>query len=373
MDTTLEKDLVYDISNEEIEHFKDLAIQFSKKSLLPMFEGEFSDGNLEMLPNILETAFEIGIASSPNATMAGSEFGIWGKSTDSSGLISSIELLSIIAKTCGGTAMCLHAQGIASNLLLSAEKELPFNATKAALCFQEGIKPPYCGTIFSPDEDLPASIISTAISVKDGYEINGIKTFVYSMENPDVYVVLARIDNEWGCFAVPADARGVSKNDIGHRTGLRACSVNHINFNSVNIPADHRVDSGNALQLVTRAMCLNWVGMSSIAAGIAKGAVIKAREYAADRYQGGCQIEEHTAIKLLIGDSEARAVAAEYIARQLKHIDLTSTDSLRDCAAAKTICMELSAKATTDTLQSFGGYGYMDDFGMEKNSGMSQF
>lgn len=366
MNTILKEESIMNLSNEELQGFKDLALQFSKKSLLPMFEGEFSDGNLGMLPGIHDTAYVIGLASSPDLSMEGSEYGIWGKSTDSSGLISSIEILSIIAETCGGTAMSLNAQGVASNLLLCAGKELPFNHKIAALCFQEGFTPPYCGTIFSPHRDLPASITTTATSQKKGYELNGLKSFVYSMGDPDVYVILALIDEKWGCFAVPSSASGITKTDAGHRTGLRACSLNHINFDSVLLPPGARIDDGDALHMVIKAMCLNWIGMSSIAAGIATGAVKKAREYAANRYQGGCMIEEYAAVQILIADSEARADSAKSNVRELKNINLTSIDSLSACASAKLICMELCAKAVTDSLQVFGGYGYMEDFGMEK-------
>lgn len=366
MEAIIEKDTIMSISNEELEHFKDLAVQFSKKSLLPMFEGEFSDGNLEILPDILDITFETGLASSPDVSMTGSEYGIWGLGTDSSGLTSSIELLTILAETCGGVAMCLNAQGVASNILLTAGKELPYTHIKAALCLQEGFTLPYCGTLLSPQKDAPASISTIAIHSKNGYELNGSKSFVYSMEDPDVYVVLARINDKWGCFAVPANAEGVTKIDIGNRTGLRACEVNQIDFNSILIPETSRVDNGDALNMVIRAQCLNWIGISSIAVGIAQGAVKKAKEYSADRYQGGCQIEEHASVKMLIADSEARADSAQSIVRKFHNIDLTSIDNLRACAGAKLVCLELCSRAVTDSLQTFGGYGYMEDFGMEK-------
>ena len=354
------------ICAEDIVHYQDLARQYAKKSITPIFEGEYSDGNLSLLPEKFKTAFEIGIASTPDKTQPGCQYGIWGGATDEIGLRPSILLLSTIAETCGGVAMCLHSQGVASNLLLQANKELPFTPFKTALCLQEGFAPPYLGTILSPDEDTPARVETTAVKNNSGYIIDGHKSFVYTMNGADAYVVFARIDNAWGCFLVPVSESNVSATDVGARTGLRACRVEHVDFNSVEIPQDARIDGGNARDLVLRAMNLNWMGMSAIAVGIARGASAAARRYAAERYQGGTQIEEHPAVKMLIGGAESATAAAEAAIYSLPNGDLGSFKNLKKSAAVKLSVMEQCCRAVTDCLQTFGGYGYMEDYGMEK-------
>jgi alkylation response protein AidB-like acyl-CoA dehydrogenase len=362
----MDKEPITGISAEDILHYQDLARQFTKKSLLPIFEGEFSDGNLSLLPEILDTAFKIGIAASPDTSMPGNQYGIWGGATDDVGPMPSLMLLSIIAETCGGTAMCLHSQGVASNLILQATSELPHTPTRAALCFQEGFAPPYLGTILSPDKDAPARVATVAIKNKSGYIINGHKSFVYSMEGVNAYVVFAQIDKGWGCFLVPSTDRKVSTNDAGARTGLRACVLKHVDFNSVEVSGEARLDHGDARDMLIRALCMNWAGMSAIAVGIAKGAAAAARKYAAERYQGGVQIEEHPAVQMLIAGSEAAIAAAESTVASIQDCDFTSLRSLKNSAAAKLAVMDLCSRAVTDCLQAFGGYGYMEDFGMEK-------
>ena len=354
------------ICAEDIIHYQDLARQYAKKSITPIFEGEYSDGNLSLLPERLKTAFEIGIAATPDKTHSGCQYGIWGGATDETGLLPSILLLSIIAETCGGVAMCLHSQGVASNLLIQAKKELPFTPVVAALCIQEGFAPPYHGTILSPDKDAPARVDTTAVKNKSGYIINGRKSFVYSMNGADAYVVFARMDNVLGCFLIPASESNVSGNDVGVRTGLRACRVEHVDFNSVEIPQEARIDGGDASALVIRAMNLNWTGMSAIAVGIGRGACAAARRYAAERYQGGSQIEEHPAVKMLIGGAESAIAIAEAALYSLPNGDLGSFKNLKKSAAVKLSVMELCSRAVTDCLQTFGGYGYMEDYGMEK-------
>ena len=362
----MDREPVAGICAEDVTHYQDLARQYAKKSVLPIFQGEYSDGNLSLLPDKLKTAFEIGIAAAPDESLAGCQYGIWGGALEETGIMPSVLLLSVIAETCGGIAMCLHAQGVASNLLLGVKRKLPFIPVRAALCLQEGFCPPFIGTVISPDKDAPAKITTTAVLKNNKYIINGSKSFVYSMNDVDAYVVLGRVNDQWGCFLIGANEKGVERTDVGVRTGLRACLAEHVKFNNVDIPLEARLDDGDARELVVRALNLNWMGMAAIATGIAKGAAGAARKYAAERYQGGTQIEEHPAVKMLIAGAEAGIASAQATVFSLQDSSLDSLQKLRKSAAAKLTVMELCSRAVTDCLQTFGGYGYMEDFGMEK-------
>lgn len=366
MESTVKKINDSMLSMDEVNHFRDLAKKFAKKSILPIFEAEYPDGNLDLLPGLLDIAFEIGIAASPDKSMTGSEYGIWGSTTDTIGLIPSITLLSTIAETCGGIAMCLNTQGVSANLLLQATRKLPFTPVRVAFCLMEGATLPYCGTIFSPELDQPAKVTTTAEIYNGEYILNGNKSFVYGIPNVDAYIVMARTDAKWGCFLVSKDADGLKVTDAGQRTGLRACVVDHIEFNNVRIPDEARIDDGDAVDYVLRALCLNWIGMTAIAAGIARGAIASAKEYASERYQGGTLIENHPAIKMLIADSEARAYAAESAVLSILTIYHNLPASLKTAAMTKLTGIELCARAVTDSMQCFGGYGYMEDFRIEK-------
>jgi hypothetical protein len=362
----MDRETVSGICAEDVMHYQELARQFSKKSVLPIFQGEYSDGNLSLLPAVLKTAFETGIAAASDESLNGCHYGVWGGAVEETGIIPSVLLLSIIAETCGGIAMCLHAQGVASNLLLQSKSKLPFTPVKAGLCLQEGFCPPFWKTIISPDKDAPARIMTTAEQKNNKYVLNGSKSFVCSMNGVDAYVVLARVNEKWGCFLVDAKEKGIARTDVGVRTGLRACLVEDVKFNNVEITLEARIDDGDACKLVLRALNLNWTGMSAIAVGIAKSAAAVARKYASERYQGGVQIEEHAAVKMLIAGSEASIASAEATLHALQDGDLDSARYLKKSAAAKLTVMELCSRAVTDCLQTFGGYGYMEDFGMEK-------
>jgi alkylation response protein AidB-like acyl-CoA dehydrogenase len=362
----MEKESYGNVCAEDVSHYRDLARQYAKKSILPIFEGEFPDGNLSLLPEKLKTAFETGLAAAPDPSLSGYAYGIWGRATDEQGLTPSIVLLSTVAEVCGGVAMGLHAQGVATHILLQSKQTLPFVPVKVGMGLQEGFCPPFWGSILSPDQDAPAKITTTADLKGDRYIISGSKSFVYSLKDVDAYVVFARVHNQWGCFLINAKEKGVERKDVGVRTGLRACAVEHVIFDRVDVPREARLDDGNARDWIVRALILNWIGMSAVAVGIGRGAVAAAERYAAERYQGGKQIEEHSAIKMLIGQAAASVAAAEKFVLAFSGGDLHAPQKLKEAAETKLAVMELCARAVTDCLQSFGGYGYMEDYGMEK-------
>jgi alkylation response protein AidB-like acyl-CoA dehydrogenase len=351
---------------EEIKHFEDLARQFASRSVQGIFGGEHSDGDLSQLPSLIDTALEIGIAASPDPEGPGSEYGIWGSGLADMGLGPSLILLSAVAETCGGIAMALHAQGVASNLLLSAGHRPEPMVTRAALCLQEGFTLFGLGTLLEPASDAPAAVTTTAAQTADGYTVAGEKSFVYSLPKPGLLVVLCRAGKEWACLAVPADAAGVEMTDVGRRTGLRAATLNHVRFNGVTVPASARVGEGDAGSVALRAITLNWAGMTAIATGIARGALAAARVYCAERYQGGTVIENHPAVKSLLSGAEALALSAGALVNDLSGIEPGSLSGLRRVAASRLAAMEHCCRATTDALQTLGGYGYMEDYGLEK-------
>jgi alkylation response protein AidB-like acyl-CoA dehydrogenase len=354
------------LTEAELEHYRDLARQYAKRSLLPMFQGEHPDGDLSTLPERIDTAFEVGLAASPIRSMPGSQYGIWGSATEEMGFAPSLHLLSTIAESCGGVAMALHAQGLASNLMLQERAERSFTPRKVALCLQEGLSPPGLGTLLDPSRDAPARIGTTAELRGGGWLLRGAKHFCHSAGEPDGLLVFARTGEEWGCFVVPASDAGVARTDVGARTGLRACRVEQVELRDVALPAGARLDGVEGRKLVLRALSLSWAGMTAIAVGIARGAVAAARKYAAERYQGGSQIEEHPAVQGLLAGAEAATAAAEASCLSLAGSEPGTVKGLARAAAAKLASLELCARATTDALQVFGGYGYMEDYGMEK-------
>lgn len=352
------------ISSEELSQFRDLAKKFSAGQIRPMLDESLPDGKLSSVPEIINSAHTLGIITTADELSPGYEFGIWGKAAGRH-IGPSTALLGVIAETCGGIAFCCHVQGISSYLIIHAAKHPSFTSLRPALCMQEGPYPPSHAALFHRDTGSIPGFVTAAAKSGGTFMLNGSKSFVYSATEPDGFVVFARAGDRLRCFLVPAGTPGITRTDPGRRTGLRAAALWHLDLDNVPVSDENSLDGGDALGPACAALGLHWTGMSAIAAGIARGAVRAAKAYAAERYQGGGMIESHPAVKKLIGASEARAAAAENSLGCITSPPGTR-EFLKQAAMSKLTATELGAEAVTDSLQVFGGYGYMEDFGMEK-------
>jgi alkylation response protein AidB-like acyl-CoA dehydrogenase len=311
------------------------------------------DGNLEALPELLTKAESIGLLSVPSPDSHGHEFGVWGRACLTEGSQFSLKVLEEIAKACAGVASCLHFVGLAS--LESAESPDP--PGRAAVAFFEDNWRLAWDTLKNPPPE------ATRLEARNGqYTLTGSKSFVQSAPGCEAYLVYARGDSGWERAIIPKDASGLVSSEPGQRTGLAALEVTHLSFNKTRVDPKQLLPPQDPSSLLQRLL----LGLCAIAVGNAKGALEAARTYAAERYQGGAQIETHPAIHLLLGEAASRvfACSAHLLAEAEK--EAGSMDGLWGAFAAKLRIMTDCSQAVTDCLQVLGGYGYMEDFRLEK-------
>jgi len=110
----------------------------------------------------------------------------------------------------------------------------------------------------------------------------------------------------------------------------------------------------------------HWLGLAAIAVGNARGALDAARRYTAERYQGGGQIETHPAVRILLGDAASRVEACAAHVCGAGDMDTEDDRAVRRAAAVKLRATVDCCQAVTDCLQVLGGYGYMEEFRLEK-------
>jgi alkylation response protein AidB-like acyl-CoA dehydrogenase len=353
---------------EEIAAFLETASGFAKRSVAPMLATEHPDGDMSMLPGILDQAGEAGLLASAREGAPGREAGIWGGQSLSQGPWVSGMLLEELALGCGGVAMCFHAQGMGVLPLLRAENPPADPPERMAFAFSESFGIPSLATLRAPERALPGAVETMARDTEGGFEVSGQKSFIYGVPGVEAYLVFARTEKGgWGCFFVPADSSGLFVEDAGARTGLRACGLYHLKLEGVKVDQDHLLRfSSPTSEVVLDQLRFNLIGLSAIATGIARGALGSAREYAAERYQGGNRIIEHPAMRMLLADSDVRVAACRASLAQAAQSESGAEPGFIEAVRSKLFIMQAAAQAVTDCLQIFGGYGYMEDYRMEK-------
>jgi alkylation response protein AidB-like acyl-CoA dehydrogenase len=168
------------------------------------------------------------------------------------------------------------------------------------------------------------------------------------------------------------DARtsGLELEEVGHRTGLRAAGQYHLRCDRLVLGEEQILHTGEAARrALAQIQACDWLGQAAIALGTARRALRASRAYAAERYQGGCLIEEHAAVQLLQGTAEYDvAVLASLLDRRASE-PLASAEPgclLAWACAARLAVGEHACRAVSNCLQTLGGYGYMEDYGLEK-------
>jgi alkylation response protein AidB-like acyl-CoA dehydrogenase len=138
----------------------------------------------------------------------------------------------------------------------------------------------------------------------------------------------------------------------------------------VAIPPEGVLGRGPAArQLLAQLLACDWLGQAAVALGVARRALQDSRAYTAQRYQGGRLIEAHASVQLLQGTAEYDVALLEAILYRHADEPLATLDTnllLRWALAARLGVVEHAARAVTDCLQTLGGYGYMEDYGLEK-------
>ncbi len=276
-----------------------------------------------------------------------------------------------IGAGCAGIATSLFGNGLALLPILSfgtdeqKERFLPSFCAKpqlAAFCLTE----PGAGSDF-------AAVSTTARREGDEYVLNGVKTFITNGGLAALYTVIASTDRRRGArglsaFVVPAGIAGLSSGKKERKMGQRASDTREVIFDEVRIPASNLLGrEGRGFRITVETLNRARVGVAAISVGLARAAFEAARDYARQRVQFGRPISGHQAVQLMLADMLIAVETARLITWRSAHaFDQGTADAERLSAMAKCYAADVAMQVTTDAVQVLGGYGYMQEYPVEK-------
>jgi alkylation response protein AidB-like acyl-CoA dehydrogenase len=318
------------VDRETLAAFTHLARTFAQKEVRSMVGQETRDGDLSLLPALLEKAGEAGLMASPSPDHPGHQYGVWGRACLAEGSTASIAILEEMAKECAGVAFCFHAAGLGA--LALAE---PLFRRPAWVFFPRG-------------ERLSWGFLEGKSPLQQG------SFSVFAPPGWDGLVAFYPSSQGWRLHAVARDE--VQVKVLAPRTGLMAAEIFQ-----VELPLNGSKEAKEDPRALLR---LHLLGLTAIAVGNALGAVNAASGYAAQRYQGGTNIGNHAAVKRLLGRAKA---CAEAVRGQLHQVAQEEGENALVSAMVLAVRgLEECWMSTSDALQVLGGYGYMEDYRLEK-------
>jgi alkylation response protein AidB-like acyl-CoA dehydrogenase len=220
-----------------------------------------------------------------------------------------------------------------------------------------------------------AAMRSEARREGNEYVLNGSKRFITNAGVAGLYTVFAKTDPAAGhsgisAFAVEADAPGFEVGRIEPKMGIKGSTTGEVFFNDCRIPADNLLgEEGEGFKIAMRILDRSRPGIAAQGLGLAQGATDYALEYAKSRETMGRPIAQHQLIAATLADMETKCEAARGLLYKIGlMIDEGAPDDelTKVSAMTKLYCTDVAMEVTTDAVQVLGGYGYMQEYPVER-------
>ena len=243
-----------------------------------------------------------------------------------------------------------------------------------------------CFALTEPDHGSDAAHLKTRARFEPGeagageagagsWVINGAKIFITNATLADVALVFARTGTGEGqdgargisAFLVPTGAPGFERRLIHGKLGLRGQATAELSFTDVRVPAAALVgEEGKGFRYAMESLDKGRISVAAGCVGIIQACLEAAVGYATSRHQFGKPIASHQLVQEMIAEISVDADAARLLT--WRAADLVQRGEPFGAAAskAKLFASEAAVKAANLAIQVFGGYGYVDDYPVQK-------
>ena len=229
----------------------------------------------------------------------------------------------------------------------------------------------YCLTEPGVGSDA-ANVATSAVRDGDDYLLTGVKQFISGAGEAAVYVVMARTGEPGArgisAFLVPGDAEGLSFGAPEKKMGWHAQPTRQVILDGVRIPASGMLgDEGRGFAIAMSALNGGRLNIAACSLGGAQWALDRAVQYVHERVAFGEPLAEKQSIMFAIADMRTDLQAARLMVRDgALAVDEQAPDATMRCAMAKRFATDAGFDVANRALQLHGGYGYLQDYGIER-------
>jgi isovaleryl-CoA dehydrogenase len=216
------------------------------------------------------------------------------------------------------------------------------------------------------------SMRTRAERIEGGWRLNGTKTFITNGPVADLALVYARTggadDRRLGLFAIPTDTPGFTRGRKFSKMGWRGSPTGELILEDCEVGDEALVggpEDGRAILLA--GLDSERVLMAAESVGVARGALEEALAYARERRQFGRPIGEFQLIGGKLADMYTEIEATRALTwTALAQVEAGGAGARELASAAKLMGGDVAMRVTTDAVQVLGGYGYTDEFPVER-------
>ena len=185
-------------------------------------------------------------------------------------------------------------------------------------------------------------------------------------------IVFAVTDPDLGkkglsAFLVPTDTPGFAVERSEHKMGIRASDTCAVSLSDCRIPQANLLgERGKGLAIALSNLEGGRIGIGAQALGIARAAFEAALLYARERVQFGKPIAEHQSIANMLADMQTQLNAARLLILHAARLKSAGLPCLSEASQAKLFASEMAEKVCSQAVQIHGGYGYLEDYPVER-------
>ncbi|MFQ7900591.1 acyl-CoA dehydrogenase family protein [Pseudomonas sp.] len=230
-----------------------------------------------------------------------------------------------------------------------------------------------CFALTEPQAGSEAHNLRTrAELVDDHWVLNGSKQFCSNAKRAKLAIVFAVTDPDLGkkglsAFLVPTDTPGFAVERSEHKMGIRASDTCAVSLSDCRIPEANLLgERGKGLAIALSNLEGGRIGIAAQALGIARAAFEAALRYARERVQFGKPIAEHQSIANMLADMQTQLNAARLLILHAARLKSAGLPCLSEASQAKLFASEMAEKVCSQAVQIHGGYGYLEDYPVER-------
>jgi butyryl-CoA dehydrogenase len=348
---------------EEHKIIQDMAAKFAKRELEPVAAELDQTKNRDILKTNLRKLAELGFMG----LNIDPEYGGTG-----AGPVAFSLVMTELGRACASTTVTTSVTNMVAECIQVVGNEEQKQKYIPPLCSGEFAAGSFGLTETCAGSD-PAGMRTSAVLDGDHYVLNGHKIFISSAEYAGVFVVWAVTDKDApkgkgiSLFLVEPGFPGFIVGKDEKKLGQHGSSTNELIFEDCRVPKENlmgRVNDG--FRVAVAELAGGRIGIGSMALGIGLAAMDFATNYAKERVQFGEPIAKLQAIQWMIADNYTRLEGARLLLMRAAYRKEQLLPYAKEASMAKVYATEAANKACFDAIQILGGYGYTQDFPVER-------
>ncbi len=348
---------------EEQKLIQDTARDFARSELEPVAaQLDRGDDRAPLLANLKKLA-ELGFMGlNVKEQYGGSEAGV----------IAFSVAITEIARACSSTAVTLSVNNMVCEVIQAVGNEEQKKRYIPRICSGEyaaagfGLTEPGAGSD-------PSGMSTQAVKDGDHYILNGSKIFITSAPYAGLFVVWAVTDKQAprgkgiSCFLVEAGTTGLIIGKEEQKMGQHASATNELIFDNCRIPSSAMMGKLNdGFRIAVAELTGGRIGIGSLALGVGLAAMDCSTRYTTERSQFGQKISNFQALQWMMADGYTELEAARLLLMSAAWRKENGKSYAKEASMAKLFATESANRACYSALQMLGGYGYTQDYPIER-------